>query len=77
MHHLRYQVGLHRYSHPKMALDHAGDPIFGQETPDDLAALCRDRHHNRHLDPDGEFWVDPEAMEDAWFGCHWAMDKDD
>ena len=34
----------------------------GHETPDDLALLCRDCHHNRHIDRNGEFWADPEEM---------------
>lgn len=59
LHHLRYLT--------------EGDPgrggqesIFGQEQPEDLAALCRDCHHDRHLDPAGEFWSDPEEKATAW-----------
>lgn len=54
LHHLRY----HR----------EGRPIFGVETLDDLAVLCRDCHHARHIAPDGRFWSDPEEMHDYWFG---------
>ena len=60
IHHLRYQ--------PE---DPTGTVADGWETPDDLAALCRDCHHNRHIDPNGDFWRDPEEMADAWFGYFW------
>jgi 5-methylcytosine-specific restriction endonuclease McrA len=41
-------------------------PIFGLETPDDLIALCRDCHEDKHIGPDGQFYVDPEECEDEW-----------
>jgi 5-methylcytosine-specific restriction endonuclease McrA len=63
LHHLRYAP-------PMTELD-----LPGWESPDDLAALCRTCHHGRHLDPNGHFWADPQAMDDAWFGYHWEMDK--
>ena len=62
LHHLRYFTDL-------------GEPIDGIEEEDDLAALCRECHHDRHIDPNGVFWRDPEEMEDAWFGFHWEMEK--
>jgi len=54
-----------------------GGPIFGQETEDDLAALCRECHHRRHIGLDDVFWPDIDAMNDTFFGFYWAMDKDD
>jgi hypothetical protein len=54
LHHLRY-----------LTAERPREPIFGRESPDDLAALCRDCHHKRHLDPYGRFWVDPEDLA-AW-----------
>lgn len=40
---------------------------WGWETSDDIALLCRDCHHARHVDRNGEFWQDPEEMETYWF----------
>ena len=54
-HHLRYRIP-----------GPLGGPIFGRETVDDLAALCRDCHHARHIAPDGTFWPDPQAMARHW-----------
>jgi 5-methylcytosine-specific restriction endonuclease McrA len=68
LHHLRY------YYQPDPRYPFT-EPIDGHETPDDLAALCRDCHHGRHIDPNGDFWRDPEDMADAWFGFRWEMDK--
>lgn len=53
LHHVRY----HRDD---------GSTIFGRETVDDLAALCRDCHHARHIAPDGQFWSDPSEMHAYW-----------
>jgi len=64
LHHLRYWTD-------------DGDPIHGSETPNDLMALCRDCHHRRHVDPNGDFWRDPEEMEQYWQGFYDALDKDD
>jgi len=72
LHHLRYEP------EPSPTYRPWEDPIpDGWETPDDLDALCRDHHHGRHVDLNGEFWRDPVEMEAHWFGYHWAMDKDD
>lgn len=38
-------------------------PIFGRETPGDLLLLCRDCHHDMHVDAAGLFWPDPEERE--------------
>ena len=38
-------------------------PIFGNETPAALLALCRQCHHQAHRDIYGKFWADPEEME--------------
>lgn len=54
LHHLRYLDGL--------------DSIRGRETPSDLEALCRDCHKRRHIDPAGDWWNDPEEMENHWAG---------
>jgi hypothetical protein len=40
--------------------------IFGREMPDDLRALCRQCHHEAHIDPAGDFWVDPQEMKNYW-----------
>jgi 5-methylcytosine-specific restriction endonuclease McrA len=61
MHHLRYRRDY-------------GALIFGSETPDDLDALCRDCHLGRHLDPNGDYWADPEDKESHWAGWDEAAD---
>lgn len=38
----------------------------GEEKPEDLYALCRDCHQAMHIDPMGEFWVDPVEMHIVW-----------
>jgi len=62
LHHLRYR-------------DDDGLLIYGSETRNDLRALCRDCHHQQHLDPNGEFWHDPEAMAEHWDPYHDALEK--
>tara|TARA_R100000664_G_scaffold29627_1_gene41608 strand:+ start:600 stop:857 length:258 start_codon:yes stop_codon:yes gene_type:complete len=47
-------------------LDGAPLPIYGYETPNDLLALCRDCHNSKHCDENGDFWRDPEEMENYW-----------
>jgi 5-methylcytosine-specific restriction endonuclease McrA len=71
LHHLRYWL---RPGYPSL-WEPVPTPIFGRETVEDLAALCRDCHHSRHLDPAGEFWVDPEDMDEHWAPYRWEMDK--
>src|SRR5262245_48506742 len=66
MHHLRYEVW--NYKEPEI--------IFGRETPDDLAALCRYCHQQRHIDLNGDWWNDPEEMAAHWAGYWWEMGKD-
>jgi len=50
---------------------------MGEERPEDIDHLCWECHKERHIDPNGEYWRDPQEMEDCWFGYHWAMAKDD
>jgi hypothetical protein len=61
LHHLTYDLSDVTH-HP----DHVGVCIFGHETPDVLRALCRECHLARHVDPNGEFWVDPIEMATYW-----------
>jgi 5-methylcytosine-specific restriction endonuclease McrA len=65
LHHLRY------WTSPPHS-----EPIFGWETATDLAALCRVCHHNRHRDPNGQFWLDPEAMADHWWGYFNELERE-
>jgi 5-methylcytosine-specific restriction endonuclease McrA len=60
-----------------LELHHRHYRCVGSELPSDYDALCRSCHHGRHRDLNGAFWSDPEAEEDAWFGYHHAMGKDD
>ena len=50
-------------------------PIFGNEAPGDLLALCRQCHHQAHRDIFGEFWEDPEEMEWHFFGYFEELEK--
>lgn len=72
MHHLRYRIDDFRCGKRNF-----GGLIFGHETENDLDALCRDCHLQRHLDINNDFWVDPEERDDHWFGYFWALEKDD
>lgn len=56
---------------------HIGEAIFGFETPEVLEALCRECHHHRHLDPNGEFWPDPKEMEVYWASYYDELEKDE
>ena len=42
------------------------DPIFGDETPDDLMALCRQCHLRKHLLPSGAFEADIDEVRAVW-----------
>jgi hypothetical protein len=53
LHHLRYWTD-------------DDEPIHGLETTGDLAALCRECHLERHLDPNGNFWRDPQELAECW-----------
>lgn len=66
LHHLTYysQQPAHQYKFPKHA-----EAIFGFERPDDLLALCRDCHKDKHIGPAGDFIADPEECEAEWE--HW------
>jgi len=59
MHHLRYTI-----NDGHKIIDEC---IFGKETADDLVALCRDCHYARHRDINGDYWRNPEEMEDHWW----------
>ncbi|MBO0863481.1 MAG: hypothetical protein J2P16_00205 [Mycobacterium sp.] len=67
LHHLRY------WTEPDWHGD--SERIDGRETPHDLDALCRDCHHSQHIDLNGEFWSDPQEMEQHWFGYFSEMAK--
>jgi hypothetical protein len=71
--HLRYYGECHCNRPDKCHCDIR--PIFGRETLDDLAALCRGCHHARHVDPSGEFWPDPQEMAEYWEAYYWAISK--
>jgi 5-methylcytosine-specific restriction endonuclease McrA len=72
LHHLTYDY----WPHGVVRADWGAQPIFGHETPDDLLALCRDCHNDKHIGPNGAFYVDPEECEEEW--AHWdhLMDSD-
>jgi 5-methylcytosine-specific restriction endonuclease McrA len=51
------------------------ESIFGHETPEALAALCRECHFARHIDPHGDFWRDPEEMAAYWEMYEAALER--
>ena len=57
LHHLRYVTD----DNPKNAV-----PIFGLEKPEDLLALCRHCHLRKHINPFGDFVLDPEECQGDW-----------
>jgi 5-methylcytosine-specific restriction endonuclease McrA len=59
-----------------LELHHLHYDTVGQETPGDLAALCRECHEERHIDYNGDFWDDPKEMADYWWYFHEEMSKD-
>lgn len=61
----RARLELHHLTYYRQA-DGAPLPIYGYETPSDLLALCRYCHHGKHRDANGDFWRDPEEMENYW-----------
>ena len=65
MHHLRYTI-----NDGHKIIDEC---IFGKETADDLVALCRDCHYARHRDINGDYWRDPEEMEERIL--YWEFGK--
>ena len=67
LHHLRYWI---------IGDDGFEEDIDGKETEADLDVLCRDCHHARHLDLNGEFWRDPEEMETHWWTFYNEMSKE-
>jgi 5-methylcytosine-specific restriction endonuclease McrA len=56
MHHLTYIRNFYDYP----------DDVFGYETEDDLAALCRDCHFQRHFNPRGDFVGDIDELNAEW-----------
>jgi len=58
-HHLRYYVEAcnSNYHREWFGL------VFGKERSEDLLLLCRECHHQKHLDFNGDFWADPEEMD--------------
>lgn len=46
-----------------LELHHLHYRTVGEEEPDDLLALCRDCHHQRHRLISGQFSTDPEEVE--------------
>lgn len=56
-------------------LHHLHYRTVGEESPEDLKALCRDCHHAAHRDINGEYWRDPEEMAAHWWSYHEEMHK--
>jgi len=57
-------------------LHHLHYNTVGNESPEDLAVLCRECHYGRHMAPGG-FERDPEIVEDQWECYLHALWKDD
>jgi len=56
LHHIHYEVNVHGKFYS----------VEGCETPDDLEALCRDCHHARHRDINGDFWLLQDEKDAYW-----------
>jgi 5-methylcytosine-specific restriction endonuclease McrA len=50
----------------RLELHHTHYENEGYERPEDLLALCRRCHRQKHVDENGEFWPDPQEMQDHW-----------
>lgn len=61
----------HQYKFPKHAVE-----IFGFETADELLALCRECHRDKHIGPCDEFYADPEECAAEWEYFNHLMDSD-
>ena len=74
----RQPLELHHRTYRRSIHDPADedDTIFGYETPEDLDALCRDCHHRRHVDLNGDFWADPEERADHWWYFNEQMERE-
>ena len=60
-----------------LELHHLHYRTVGEEEPDDLLALCRDCHHQRHRLVCGDFCADPEEVADERAAFEHALWKDD
>jgi 5-methylcytosine-specific restriction endonuclease McrA len=49
---------------------------WGHEENHECVMLCRDCHHQRHRDPNGEFWDDPVELHTYWESFYDALHKD-
>ena len=56
----------------KLELHHLHYQTEGCESPNDLAAYCRECHKSAHTDLNGDFWVDPEEKENHW-ALYWGQ----
>jgi 5-methylcytosine-specific restriction endonuclease McrA len=56
-------------------LHHLHYRTVGEETTDDLMALCRPCHNEAHRDINGDFWRDPSEMEAHWAYYFREMDR--
>lgn len=55
------------YDRPVQCKRDIGEPIFGYETENELEALCRTCHYQRHILPNGVFEADIDEVN-SWRG---------
>ena len=67
LHHLTYDKPYHGVP----------EPIFGNETPNDLLALCRECHIAEHFDENGRYWDDPDEKYQEWEPYYTAIERND
>ena len=59
LHHLTYTVDCHDGPPEEF-------PVGTWETENDVIGLCRECHDARHRDANGEYWRDPQEMDNYW-----------
>ena len=59
----------------QITLHHLHYNTVGRESECDLAALCWDCHKVRHRDRNGDYWRDPEEMQQYWSSFYDALDE--
>lgn len=58
---------LHHLEYPQQKLLSGEFGSWGDEEDTDCVCLCRDCHHQRHIDVNGDFWADPLELEHYWW----------
>lgn len=71
----RRKLELHHEVYPWHKMIYKDPGRWGDEEDDDVVGLCRECHHERHRDLNGDFWSDPLEMESWWAGYYAEMQR--